>query len=471
MASLSSELQSPRSRAIAKAPYQLQWKFDVRASVICVSATSDASLIAVAAADRTVRLLSFEGRQLWHDRLDYEAWSTAISADGSRIAVGTADKSPSRGTVYLYDREGHQIYRHDFGSPVWALSLSADGTRLIVGCWDNQAYYLQQFGLEWRQTAVSRFGDLGVYGVSVTADGSRAIVASYDKCITLVTDELTVLQTHPVDTGTYRASITPDGKHAIVGLREGQAWLLDTTTGQPSRTSRVSSRPICGVDLTPDAMLFALGSFDGHAYIVNCDGNPLWSYQTSGEVWSLDISDDGTLVTIGSGDGTVTLLRNRAATAAMRELLPLERRIRTAIDWRERRMLTAAFVDLCLRFGLTEYGQRWLMNSVDILGEEIAAELTQQLLQNDVEVNPEHAESHCALATLMQRDHEWLHAASEFLKASRSGELRFQSLISAGECFAHAGMTSASLSCLRRAREHVMAQDDKRVLYNLRAFI
>src|SRR5689334_4957011 len=117
-----------------------KWTYKCDGSVISVSVTPNCSLISATTVGRSLILLNSEGELIWEtdkDALDQEGWSTAISTDGSMVAVGTASKNPADGTVYIFNAQGGEISAITLGSPVWSLSFSSDGNVLAASCWDG----------------------------------------------------------------------------------------------------------------------------------------------------------------------------------------------------------------------------------------------------------------------------------------------------------------------------------------------
>src|SRR5215212_4500922 len=97
-----------------------RWQFRCDDAVISIAATANCSTIAATTVGKSLYLLNSEGTELWRKTsLDHEGWSTAVSADGTTIAVGTACKNPADGTVYVYNSQGDQLLAYvikaDFG--------------------------------------------------------------------------------------------------------------------------------------------------------------------------------------------------------------------------------------------------------------------------------------------------------------------------------------------------------------------
>src|SRR5436190_9271898 len=153
-----------------------RWQFRCNDAVICIAATPNCSTIAATTVGKSLYLLNSEGAELWkQSSLDNEGWSTAISADGTAIAVGTACKNPAGGTVYIYNSQGVQIFAETLSSPVWSLSFSRDGTTLAANCWNGKAYKFIKECSKYRLIATSDSSSpSGLYGFKLAKDGKNA---------------------------------------------------------------------------------------------------------------------------------------------------------------------------------------------------------------------------------------------------------------------------------------------------------
>lgn len=131
------------------------------------------------------------------EALDGGALSTAMAADGTRIALGDpygGDSTlPSQhGAVYVLARQGtawtrEAVFGASDGAPRdafgGALALSADGSELVVGAQPRgQAYLFERSGTSWTETTIlvptPGFFDFGLW-VALAPDGSRAFVSGW----------------------------------------------------------------------------------------------------------------------------------------------------------------------------------------------------------------------------------------------------------------------------------------------------
>lgn len=191
--------------------------------------------------------------------------AAALSADGSRIAVGTAYPTPWIGgsAVYVFDRESGTMRHCIEGIPsaVLNLSLSSDGKFVAVGCAGRaQVYNLESSAaLAWEATGFSG----GVYGVDFSSDG-RLVVSGDDSQIKVFSPAGELLAaTAAQGRGAAREPrFSPDGKLiAIPGGREG---VEVRSTGDLKLLYSASSKGALrgGLDYaawSPDGKLLAAG--------------------------------------------------------------------------------------------------------------------------------------------------------------------------------------------------------------------
>jgi len=451
---------------VAKGPYEYLWSYVCGGAIISVATTPSCSLIAAASVDCKLYLLNRDGVLLWDKPLDNEAWAVSISADGSRIAVGTANKKPADGTVYVYNREGREIWRYKIGSPVWGVNLSGDGTILAVASWGNKAYrFIEKAGtyyLEYKKN----IGTKGLYGVSLSADGVYCVISSYDDALVLLDNSFSIIKKFPIDTGLYGAKLSPDASIAIAGCRDGRFLLFPSfLNGIPQLSPQMSSRPICGVSISDDGKILALGSFDGRVYVTSAKGHCLWSFETDGEVWSTVLSADGSLVCVGSGDQNIYLLQNLCSSAVLKEIEAVEAAVEKAGNLQLRTRLND-ITSLYLRYGLISYGSLRLRELIasDL---KLAEEIVQEFLVADIQENPTHYETHYCLANFLKGKKDWISAVRHYQEAANDPIFRSRALNDAGECFSKLGWKTATLSCFHRTREQYLSRDEKKVIYNL----
>ena len=450
-------------------PYRVLWSQNLGTSIISVSSTPNASTLVAGTVDRRVTVFSSSGSEKWSAEVNYEVWATSISADGSRVAAGTAEKKPARGSLYIFDGSGHPLWRYDVTAPIWSICFSADGRRCLAGCWDGNVYAFIEHEGTWTCSSVAKLGRAGVYGVSISDSGDIGIAAQYDfglHCFRWPLKEFAKIE---IPESGYHTALNHDGTVALVGLRQGSAAIVDLTRAQFTVTPSFTQHPICATAISGNGAILALGSFDGKMYLVTREGRRLWSLATDGEVWDLSLTKDARFVVVGSGDGRLLLVENLVANAALLELRALEKRAEEKTAWTDKKQACDDLIEAYRRYGVVTYGRdRFLeMQACGILESGLAESSVESLLNKSLETGSGDALSHFYLAQIFEGRSEWWKAALQYLSASASSDLKMQALFRSGLCFSKAGHNAAAQSCFRRSREFEISDVQKRVLYNL----
>lgn len=456
---------------VASGPFTERWQFPCDGSVISVAATAACSLISVATVARSGYLLSGSGELIWKcsPAFDFEAWSTAISADGTTIAFGTANKNPTNGTIYVFDRAGVPVWSTRIGSPVWSLSLSDDGLVLAASCWNNRLLIFQRDRGGYRRAAAIAVPDKsGLYGVKLASNGQIGFVCSYDSGVYVFDQRGNVVANHSFTGGLYNISLFNSGESFVAGCAEGR--FLRGSADDPDslvHSQRVAQRPVCGVSATSDGELVACGSFNGHALLATGKGDLLWSLETQGEVWSTAISRDGSSICVGSGDHTVRLLHNRITSAAIREIQAAET---VLLDLGHAVSLAPLenLRSLYARYGLVEYGVRRLsIVAAETSNSHVLRQQIEGLLLADIKENLTHFQSHYDLGCMFIEAQRYDDAVRHLQDAARSPTLRSAALRRAAECFSQLRLSTAMRSTFRQAREQYLDNTSKQLLYNM----
>ncbi|TNF66425.1 MAG: DUF4347 domain-containing protein [Gammaproteobacteria bacterium] len=134
---------------------------------------------------------------------DRFGWSTSLSADGNRVAIG-ADNAGAVGQVSIYDWNGSNWVQvgldidgelSDGGAFGTSVSLSADGSRVAIGDHDNDGEGVgssnrgsvriyEWDGLAWNQLFIDIDGeansDQSGRSIGLSADGSRVIIGAHN---------------------------------------------------------------------------------------------------------------------------------------------------------------------------------------------------------------------------------------------------------------------------------------------------
>jgi hypothetical protein len=187
-----------------------------------VSLSSDGTVLAIGAAQNAgggtdrghVRVYKYASNS-WTQRgadidgeanYDYSGWSTSLSADGTKLAIGAKDNdangmSAGHARVYQYNsgstpawvQLGADIDGEAAGDySAWSISLSSDGTTLAIGAFGNdgngtgaghvRVYQYNSSNSSWEQFGTDIDGetaaDASGYSVSLSSDGTIIAVGA-----------------------------------------------------------------------------------------------------------------------------------------------------------------------------------------------------------------------------------------------------------------------------------------------------
>jgi WD40 repeat protein/transcriptional regulator with XRE-family HTH domain len=232
--------------------------------------------------------------------------STALSADGVRLAVGTAT-----GQLYLWrvaDRvlllslQGHS-------SGVHGLALSQDGQLMASSSEDGTAKLWETGSGQLRAILHGHSG--GVPDVALSVD-NRLVASGGMDCTVRLWDSSTGLSLATLEghTGLVRGvALSGDGQLVASGADDGTVRLWDSSTGLPLATLEGHTGLVRGVALSADGQLVASGGDDGAIRLWEAPTGQLLAALEghTGPIYRVAFSGDGGLVASASHDGTVKL--------------------------------------------------------------------------------------------------------------------------------------------------------------------
>lgn len=245
--------------------------------VSAVAFSPDASVLATASWDNRITLWDVSSKQKLAELTGHSksVLAIAFSPNGKILATGGADK-----TIRLWDvNKREPLKQMDQPSQVLSLTFSPDGTTLAIGMADTSV----------------RIWDLNRDIQAASLHGHTDAVSS--------------------------VAFSPDGRTVATGSWDTTARLWDSRTGLPLATLEGHSLAVLSVSFSPDGARLATGSQDG--------GVKLWdtSYELDDKntrhalvtlkgqegvslVAAVSVAfkpDDGKILAIGNGDGTVLL--------------------------------------------------------------------------------------------------------------------------------------------------------------------
>jgi ubiquinone/menaquinone biosynthesis C-methylase UbiE len=455
---------------VVHSPFSGRWEHALGAPVISVAATPAFSLVLAGCLDRHAYAFDRCGRVLWSRKFDHEVWAVGCTHDGDCIAVGTAEKRPSKGAIYILTPAGETLLAHSVEAPVWSISFSPDGSFLVAGTWGGDCCLFRRESGLWSFVRSVRLGSCGVYGVTFTGTQHQFAAVDYARGIRFVSLNGTIEREIPQLLAGYNIAHAATSHQIFVAARSGQV-LRTSTDNVPVSSIHIpnAGRAICAVATVHDSAVVYTGGFDGYTRAVSPSGELFWELDCVGEVWSITCSPSGDKIAIGAGDGRIRVLDGALTTDTLSELEAHVASLGVAdlAGDAERKYHDA--LDFFISVGLFSYTVRLLQSQRE--SKKLAPVLYNILIQKIFDACPDDQpdKAHLALELgniLKQRPDHWL-AATYYLKASRHPSLRLKAFTEAANEFLDAGHPAAALACFRRAREPVLTSDDLRLIYVL----
>jgi WD40 repeat protein/class 3 adenylate cyclase len=140
-------------------------------------------------------------------------------------------------------------------------------------------------------------------------DGRRAFVTSPEDDATyqIDTESLRVVRRHAV--GGFSGALSPDGSLVAVGSHDGRVRLLDLRSGEVRRFRAHPSRGVTDLAFTPDGRRLVTSDFDGGVLVWGVARGLVTEELSAhrGAVWALAMSPDGRTLYSAGDDGRMIL--------------------------------------------------------------------------------------------------------------------------------------------------------------------
>jgi WD40 repeat protein/uncharacterized caspase-like protein len=166
------------------APPVAPWASWVQASVSSAVLSADGSRLLIGSSDNATKLLDTASGRVLHSFQDSNGiWATALSPDGTRVAVGTFGTLGTDKSVKLWDATTGRLVRRLEGHAqgVRSIVFSPDGASLLSGSDDAT---IKHWNVATGQLLRTFTGHVSaVMSLAVSANGTRLISASKDTSV------------------------------------------------------------------------------------------------------------------------------------------------------------------------------------------------------------------------------------------------------------------------------------------------
>lgn len=187
-------------------------------------------------------------QRLFKAGLDAQVDPGALACDQKTIVVGSV-----HGTVILLDFDGQVRQRVELKEEVTGLALSRDGNKLAVSTANSpvQLWDVASGSREWSGT--TSFAN--TYGARISPDGKSVFAADGDTYVRAYDIKGKLIYAAEGDLlEPFDVSVSADGKTLAVAGAEGKIELRDSATGKVLKKSTSCGNPIFLVTISPRAL-------------------------------------------------------------------------------------------------------------------------------------------------------------------------------------------------------------------------
>ncbi len=241
-----------------------------------------------------------------------DAWDVDFNAAGNAAIVGGANDNAyivrlGEGAGILRILTGHT---EDVSRVAWARNADVVAT----GSEDGEIRIWRPSDGTLLQTMPTPT-DADVFGLAFGLD-DRLLAASYADGMVRLFDvrsgaELNAFTAH--EGIAWAVRFTPDGQQVVSGGQDGRLAFWDITTGRETNALVLpNNQTLTNFRYSADGSILAVGTVGGDVIVF--DSETLFAMQfvnaATSEVWSLDLSHDGSVVAVAAGPGQIAFYNN-----------------------------------------------------------------------------------------------------------------------------------------------------------------
>jgi WD40 repeat protein/mono/diheme cytochrome c family protein len=283
-----------------------------------IAFSRDGRLAAIAAADKSVRIVDVEANRDLRRCIGHTAsvWCVAFSSDGNRLLSGGKD-----GSVRLWDvttaRELNRLDGHE--DLVSAVAFSPDDRRAVSAGYDHQVIL---WDLEkGKPVAGFKFDGDAKYtnAVAFAPDGERALLCAENKVYVLDAASGKVLHTLTGHTSAVECAVfSKDGKRVVSGGDDRTLRLWDADTGKEIRAYTGHESGVKAVAISGDGKRLLSGGSDATVRLWDADVvKELKVFRKHAEpLVAVTFIDDGAATLSGSRDAAIKPWQLKKASSA-----------------------------------------------------------------------------------------------------------------------------------------------------------
>jgi outer membrane protein assembly factor BamB len=298
-------------QVVAQPAFSTIWTYRA-GGVVPVAISSDGHYVVAGSSgtnDASPSIIYFLSREsgspLWNYEANDRIFSVSTSSDG-QFAAATTEMT---GRILLFNRAGVLLWSYAPTGNTYASTVAMDPSGKFVALDNSFAVYIFAVStgtLLWSQTR--SYGSSSGDPFRVSIIGQDVVAPDYNKLVFYGQGG----QPHWVFTGAKdtitSAVISNDGAYIAAGAdtNDARVYFFRRDSGVPLWSFQTSGR-VWSLGVSTGGQYVVAGDFDGSIYLLDQQGSLLWAYKTGGVVRSVSITPDGQHILAGSEDGWVYL--------------------------------------------------------------------------------------------------------------------------------------------------------------------
>ncbi|MBP2110603.1 ABC transporter permease subunit [Paenibacillus silagei] len=273
---------------------QAPWSSEGAEEITSIAVSADGSRVAMGSHGSKAAVFDQEGRVLFEVEAGNVVNAVDLLEDGTLLAASD-DRH-----LYAYGPDGHLLWDRDFKHQVKSVSASSDGA-LVTAVVQRGKAVIQVDAATGEQTG-SFPGDTILKTAEVSADGSWIAAAGADQFIFLLDKDGQPHSRFGAGGQVQSLAVTGEGDVAV-GTDTRQVELFNK---EGTRIQSLSTRDhVSAVAFSKDGKLLGVADLSGFFYLFDSNGSKLWE-SGGGQVGrALAFSPDGTILYAGQTDGSI----------------------------------------------------------------------------------------------------------------------------------------------------------------------
>ncbi|MCU0633033.1 MAG: PQQ-binding-like beta-propeller repeat protein [Methanolinea sp.] len=279
-----------------------------------VAISEDGSRVCVGTSMGGISLYDGEGTLLWSQRLK-GTMQVEMAPDASLVIAGESEsRENDKGALRAYDRDGALLWMRHTGW-ICGYGVSEDLGRIGVGNREGQLVVYDREGSEeiWEDNLIKRYYTIS--GVGMSADGRYVAYSMFESTPAIYLLEVDTWGTRTISSFSrkygspvHTLKLSGNGTYLLAADGEGSSDTVYLFTNRGVLRWRETVSTLIDMEISSDGAMSVVGSGDGCIRTYDLSGNCSWTSCMEGAVQSLSLTPQGDLVAAGTGSGEIVLL-------------------------------------------------------------------------------------------------------------------------------------------------------------------